>query len=516
MNDYLFDNRTFSNFSYKRIDNGLRDTQNMRWSILTDCSYSINTQAYTTAISEVDDFDENLSNIQNAILMDRIVSSIQLLSNDITGFGQAIHNQNLARISNNSGNVPFHISYEMASNRLARHHSILKAICQSRLALVNFILSTHSNTIEEHSPFNDDWLNNFIETFSRVQTDELATLSNLNKKEITNILASALTIGRGNNEMTGGAMTLRSGTRIGLPFRLRQRADGRPITEQMRRDMNLHIRRFIDSLPSSTRQRRYAPPPPEIEDEQSDHSSFSDSDLSRNENNIIDFNDQIVRTVIGLIEALEEELTPRARNSRFFNFTNNFFALLTSRINLEEASNAFIRRWIINFFIMEHISATLFYLQSRLIENRTFRRNSNIDFSQVIMRARLDTGEQAYARLWSTRGEQPFLDLVNRISHDLIATTEAIDRNPETMSQEELDQMLEDIQFQDSSGDVNDVIDQIKTHDPNVDSIELSFRSKISGLVGYSRNEAVIESYERIRTNARPPWQNRAASRRLT
>lgn len=496
LNNYLFDQRTYSNLAYELFYEPATFQRFMRWKLLTDCSYTINSGAYSRAIYETEDINETLRQIQNAVLMDRVLTSLTAAEQPIRGFGLAIECQNNSRRALNVGNF---IHTFQLSNAAQRDATLFQRICSIRRALFNFLnLTQDSNCVTILDlPFTDCWIAPFISAFEALPMER--------RDDNTFLQDIVLTMTAGKGQLIGGAMTLRSGTRVGLPFRLRQRDQNLALTETMRRRRGQAISRFVDTLPITRRTRAPRPEQPSqaMEREETESDQGETSGLSREQ-----FNEEIIRTIIELLELLEEELTPAVRRTNFFDFGQQFYAIILSMAERREITSRFLRRWLINFFVIEHLASTLFYLDARFRRHRVSRAHIGVQFAQIIMRARTETGDDLYTRVWFSNQANPFIHLYRRIRHDFVVTTENADTEITYQAQEERDQLLQDINFVENSGEVEDIITQIRTSDAEIDSIELAFRIKFSGLVAYSTNEQVIQSFEEIRTGALQRWRN--------
>ncbi|AAK13184.1 pTP [Bovine atadenovirus D] len=507
LNNYLFDQRTFSNISYDLYLSPISFERKMTWQILTDCSYSIDTGSYSRAIESSQDLTNTINQIQNAVLMDRILSSLQ--SGDMQGFGQAINQQNERRSYNLEVNhLPFSQSFRVsgAENRDAQ---ILNTICKIKKALCNFLVLSKNENAENilNLPFSNFWLSSFIEEFSKLELPR--NDYNISLKD----LATVLTLGKGG--LKGGALTLRSGTRVGLPFILRGRENRRAVTESMRRQRGQSIRRFVDRLPVRTRTRptealeSETEGVPEVfsemEDEtESDREFPETSGLSRSR-----FNDEVIATIVDLIQTLEDELTPEARRSDFFDYGRDFFELLIGYYNRNELSEELIHKWLMYFFIIEHIASTLYYLHAHFVQNRLANRNIGIRFAQVILRGRNNQGEEIFTRVWFNRESRALKTLYKRIVKDIIGIIDAAGKDINFTSPEERDQLLQEIQFVENSGTVDEILSQINTPFTELDSVDLAFRLKLSGIVAYSTNPIVLRSFERARQAALARWLQR-------
>ncbi|UJZ92505.1 pTP [Barthadenovirus sternae] len=509
INQYLFDQRTFSNISYEIALNRVDRSRCMIWRILTDSTYTVNTGSYSRAIYETDEFSETIHQIQNAIVMDRIITSVQDAEQEIHGFGMAIQNQHMNRIANINSHSNFHklYYYATASNN---DTEILRQICMTKRALYNFCKLSEKENVNSifDSPYTDGWLRTFVDTMSAITDYGEATLKNIKE------MAVIMTMGKGS--LHGGALTLRSGTRVGLPFRLRQRDRGQAITETIARNRGRAIRHFIDNLPITRRRRPAAdvgdavdnnpPYQPTEPVEVPGPSDRREVGLSRQE-----YNEEIIATIVDLLQNLEDELSQSARSSNFFDFVQQFYELFVRMLNRDEATPRFIRRWLVNFFIVEHIASTLFYLYMKLYRHRNSRNNLSLSFAQVILRARNENGEELYTRVWHDSSRNPFRILYRRIRHDFVTISENSDRDMMFQVPEERDQLLQDINFIENSGDVEEIFNQIRINDIDVESVEISFRIKISGNVGYSTNSTILDTFDATRSRAIQTWRRSQA-----
>ena len=73
---------------------------------------------------------------------------------------------------------------------------------------------------------------------------------------------------------------------------------------------------------------------------------------------------------------------------------------------------------------------------------------------------------------------------MTRISVDLAATVERAGRGE--LDEDEIEQFMADIAYHDNSGDVGEILKQVATNDANIDSMEISFRFKVTGPVVFS------------------------------
>ncbi len=138
-----------------------------------------------------------------------------------------------------------------------------------------------------------------------------------------------------------------------------------------------------------------------------------------------------------------------------------------------------LRRWVMYFFVCEHIATTLNYLFQRLRNYAVFARHVELNVAQVVMRARDDTGDVVYSRVWNENGLNAFSLHGGRISNDLAATVERAGWGE--LQEEEIDQFMSEIAYQDNSGDVQEILRQVAVNDAEIDSVELSFRFRVRG-----------------------------------
>lgn len=473
INNYLFDQRTFTNFSFDIIRGGLRQNLEMTWKILLDMSYSLDVYAYRGLVRD-GRLDEDLRQIQNAILRERIVAATR---GDMRGVGldQAVAMQNEGRRLGEGQNFLQAFRGIAIEDGDVQTLTLLNSV---KIALYNFIKKTRNRNVETELdlPCDAEWMVEFIRHFS--QEGSIPVENNEDMLDLVSVLAN-------NKDMTGGAITLRSGRRIGLPFNLRPRKP-RPVVRSARRQR----RNIIDDLPRPRRRRSR----PVIEEVQSD----PEEDLSRET-----FNDIVIREISGLIRELEQHLGNEV--GHFFTFTSDLMRVLNRLINREELNDALVRRWLINFFTLEHLASTLYYFE-RVFQREAPADSIAINFAQIILRARNDAGGEIYTRVWYDNSARPFRALYERLVHDFTVVTDQSSRQA-FVAQEERDQLLQDMNFIENSGDVEEVITQITINDEEIHSIELAFRIKITGIVAFSRNVAIVESFKTSLLQARRRWR---------
>lgn len=132
-----------------------------------------------------------------------------------------------------------------------------------------------------------------------------------------------------------------------------------------------------------------------------------------------------------------------------------------------------------------------------------------LNLAQVVMRARNEDGQIVYSRVWNENGEQAFSNIMSRISVDLAATVERAGRGE--LEQEEIEQFMAEIAYHENSGDVNEILKQVAVNDADIDSMEISFRFRVTGPVVFSGlreiqniNRRVIRAATLFRQERRP------------
>lgn len=470
-NEYIFDTRAYSRLKY--IDLVSSGTQLINWSLMSNCTYTVNTGAYHRFI-DFDNFEETLTQVQQAILADRVVTDLAALR-PLRGYGitnienyrnvpveQLLHEQ--------SKDINQHQVLGIA-DRIRLHQSgkkdlvILSTIRKLKTAYFNYLVSNEEKKLS--LPCDSDWIYAFMELFSNSVDGSSLQTSSLPVQKITKSMISALSLPNNPNEefkdLSGGA------------FELRPREGGRAVTEAMRRNRGEMIERFVDTLPIRRRRRRA--PVAAVEEE------------------IRTFEDEVRAAVSEVIRLLEEELTVTARNGDFFNFPIHFYMAMSRLDAMGEITESALRRWVMYFFVTEHIATTLNYLHHSLRNNRLFTRNVDLNLAQVVMRARNNIGQVVYNRIWNETGQNAFVGLIRRISVDLSATVE---RAGMELDDEDIEQFMSDIAFHDNSGDVQEIIRQAEMNDAEIESVDISFRFKVTGPVIFSQNREIQNINKRV------------------
>ena len=501
-NDYVFDSRAFSRLRYSEVvQPGL---QTVNWSLMANCTYTINTGAYHRFV-DMDDFQDTLTRVQQAILAERVVADLALVQ-PLRGVGvtrmedsasasddieRLMHDyyKNLSRCQGQAWGMAERLRIQQAG---PKDLVLLATIRRLKNAYFNYIISNrNSNSVHRAAtclslPCDCDWLDAFLEIFSDpVDLDALTSPT----PQLIRCIVSALSLPNGDpphyREMTGGVFTLRP------------RERGRAVTETMRRRRGEMIERFVDRLPVRRRRRRAPPPPPPPEEEIEEEVVMEEEEEEEAPG---DFEREVRATIAELIRLLEDELTVSARNAQFFNFAVDFYEAMERLEAIGDISEMPLRRWIMYFFVTEHIATTLNYLFQRLRNYAVFARHVELNLAQVVMRARDADGDVVYSRVWNESGLGAFSQLMGRISNDLAATVERAGRGD--LQEEEIEQFMSEIAYQDNSGDVQEILRQAAVNDAEIDSVELSFRFKVTGPVVFTQRRQIQDVNRRVVAHA--------------
>lgn len=470
-NDYIFDTRAYSRIRYSSII--ASHQQLINWSVLANCTYTINTGAYHRFI-DLENFEETLTQIQQAILTDRVVADLANLM-PMQGFGITrmedesvpVENllqqqyRNIGECQDRAWGLAERIRIQQSGRKDV---IILKTIRKLKSAYFNFLLSQNDDQILS-LPCDCDWLDAFLEKFGNVDLEE--SLSRTPLQDIMRAIISTLSL-----PTCEEGLTLRGGA-----FELRPREGGRAVTEQMRRNRGEMVERFVDRLPIRRRRRRAPVPEEAVEEEES-------------------FDMEVRRAVAHVINLLEQELTATARNQQFFNFAVDFYRVIQRLEALGEINELTLRRWVMYFFVAEHVATTLNYLNHHLRLVAPFNRLVELNLAQLVMRARADDGRIIYSRVWNEMGYNAFSNLMRRLSTDLAATVERAGHM--ALDEDEIEQFMADIAHHENSGDVQEILKQLEMNDTDIDSIELSFRFRITGPVVFSQNQHIQRINSRV------------------
>ncbi|BAX64626.1 pTP protein [Human adenovirus 53] len=502
-NDYVFDSRAFSRLRYSQVvQPGL---QTVNWSLMANCTYTINTGAYHRFV-DMDDFQDTLTRVQQAILAERVVADLALVqpfrgvgvtrmedsasaSDDIERLMHDYY-KNLSRCQGQAWGMAERLRIQQAG---PKDLVLLATIRRLKNAYFNYIISNrNSNSVHRAAtclslPCDCDWLDAFLERFSDpVDLDALTCPT----PQLIRCIVSALSLPNGDpphyREMTGGVFTLRP------------RERGRAVTETMRRRRGEMIERFVDRLPVRRRRRRAPPPPPPPPEEEIEEEVVMEEE--EEEEAPGDFEREVRATIAELIRLLEDELTVSARNAQFFNFAVDFYEAMERLEAIGDISEMPLRRWIMYFFVTEHIATTLNYLFQRLRNYAVFARHVELNLAQVVMRARDADGDVVYSRVWNESGLGAFSQLMGRISNDLAATVKRAGRGD--LQEEEIEQFMSEIAYQDNSGDVQEILRQAAVNDAEIDSVELSFRFKVTGPVVFTQRRQIQDVNRRVVAHA--------------
>lgn len=486
-NDYVFETRAYSRLKYTEIVQP--GTQIVNWSVMSNCSYTINTGAYHRFI-DLDNFSETLAQIQQAVLAERIVADLALIR-PLRGYGRTQIDQdnnvpverllseqykNLGQCQDQAWGLAERTRIQQAGKK---DLVILSTIRRIKTAYFRYLMSKHlppSNTLS--LPCDCFWLDAFIDKFASDDDEsflsESARFTGIPTQTLTKCIISALSL----PSLTGPCMS-------GGAFELRPRENGRAVTEEMRRRRGEMIERFVDRLPVRRRRRRRAEPmevsPEIIPEEPEEEESFEE---------------EVRRAISQAISTLEEELTVSARNQQFFNFAVEFYRVMERLEGLGDINEMTLRRWVMYFFVAEHIAATLNYLNHAIRISIPFSRHVMLNLAQVVMRARNNQGELIYSRVWNEGGENAFSAIMNRISTDLAATVERAGRGE--LEEEEIEQFMSDIAFQENSGDVQEILRQVAMNDVDIESMEISFRFRVTGPVVFASNRQIQNINARV------------------
>lgn len=472
-NDYIFDTRAYSRIRYTSIV--APHQQLVNWSMLTNCSYTINTGAYHRFI-DLENFEETLTQIQQAILTDRVVADLANLM-PMQGFGMTqMENENVPveqllqqqyRNIRDCQDRAWGMAERVRLSQSSRKDvTILQTIRKLKTAYFNYLLSDDETEMLS-LPCDCDWLEAFIERFAGDDLEDVLGRNPLQK--IMKAVISALSLPGGEGEgltMSGGA------------FELRPREGGRAVTEQMRINRGEMVERFVDRLPIRRRRRRS---PVMILDDEEHETTFEE---------------EVRQAISNVIDLLEQELTATARNQQFFNFAVEFYRVMQRLEALGNINEMTLRRWVMYFFVAEHVATTLNYLHYHLRNVPPFNRLVELNLGQLVMRARRDDGRIIYSRVWNEMGINAFSNIMRRVGTDLAATVERAGHVD--LDENEIEQFMADIAHHENSGDVQEILKQLEMNDIEIDSIELSFRFRVTGPVVFSQNPEIQRINSRV------------------
>lgn len=550
LNDYFFENRVFMQLGYESPP--AQRPRRLFWTCLTDCSYSVNVGAYMRFL-DLDNFHDSFQQMHNAVLMDRIASDMAHVhlrgrgvdvarSGDVVGGGDdlaaAVGEDDgddaaaaaAAARSHLSGSGAAGLQNDILLRAASRDDAVLlEAIRRLRVALCHYLFCYARERFNTENTYRflpgsdvfgeENWLTLFTDAFAELDTQSLLRQAALDPRDhhaeepaetMARCFVSTLATGqdydaesRGRGGFSGGAIVLRN-RRVTDRRGLRPRdRTGRAITaSQVRRVRRRAVREFIDRLPRVIRRRRVPRPEPAVEEEEpmvEEEEPVPPPPAEEEEEETL--LDEVIRTVLEAIDALQEELSGAARRHELFRFTNDFYRLLlqTRDADIALVTESFLRKWVLYFFLAEHVASTLYYLYTHFISNREFRRYVDVTTLQVLLVGWDVNAEPVFKRIWSEQSNPTtiFETLWSRILRDFLMMVE---RTGQFEGMDEADQQLflSDIQYRDRSGDIEEVLKQLNLSEEFIDSIDISFRIKFRGIVAINTNDDITANLRRV------------------
>lgn len=556
LNDYFFENRVFMQLGYESPP--AQRPRRLFWTCLTDCSYSVNVGAYMRFL-DLDNFHDSFQQMHNAVLMDRIASDMAHVhlrgrgvdvarSGDVVGGGDdlaaaavgeddgdgAAAAAAAAARSHLSGSGAAGLQNDILLRAASRDDAVLlEAIRRLRVALCHYLFCYARERFNTENTYRflpgsdvfgeENWLTLFTDAFAELDTQSLLRQAALDPRDhhaeepaetMARCFVSTLATGqdydaesRGRGGFSGGAIVLRN-RRVTDRRGLRPRdRTGRAITaSQVRRVRRRAVREFIDRLPRVIRRRRVPRPEPAVEEEEPMVEEGVEEEPvppppAAEEEEEETLLDEVIRTVLEAIDALQEELSGAARRHELFRFTNDFYRLLlqTRDADIALVTESFLRKWVLYFFLAEHVASTLYYLYTHFISNREFRRYVDVTTLQVLLVGWDVNAEPVFKRIWSEQSNPAtiFETLWSRILRDFLMMVE---RTGQFEGMDEADQQLflSDIQYRDRSGDIEEVLKQLNLSEEFIDSIDISFRIKFRGIVAINTNDDITANLRRV------------------
>lgn len=516
MNDYMFDNRVFMQIGFDKPP-GMRP-QRLYWHCLTDCSYSVNVGQYMRFL-DLDNFHGTFEQMHNAVLMDRVsadMGRVHLRGRgiDIGRRGDVIPPPQDPNFLGRGGagglqdNTIMRLSSRVDAELLSAIRRLSVALCHYMFCIQFDRLTTEN--MNRFLPGSDvfrepNWLEMFEDTFAPLDTQSLIQNARDNPARIADDPAEAMArllvsviAGENPSALVGGAIRLRNrtvGDRRGLRPRNRY---GRAITaSELRRTRRRAVREFVDRLPRTTRRRRLpevaapAEEPPAIEEPMEVEVEERDEDEI--------FLDEVIRTALAAIDALQSELSGAARRHELFRFGTDFYRLLLNARDSGMVTESFLRKWVLYFFLAEHVASTLYYMYRNFVANREFRRYVDVNTLQVLITGWDVNAQQVFKRIWSEQSNPAaiFETLWDRVLRDFLLMVE---KTGQFEGMDDLDQQLflSDIQYRDKSGDIEDVLNQLNLSEELIDSIDISFRVRFKGIVAICTNENIKANLRRF------------------
>lgn len=495
-NNYHFTSRVYSSIRY---DSRVGDTRRPRnfWSLLSDCSYIIDSNA---ALFRGPNFQDNIFQTQRELLQNRIIAdmhsrdTINLHGRGITLQPEAEENINLQNNLNSlhtKNLTDFLLSHNFALNQRYQYETDKDSstlYCSNNILKIvtNFLYNWLFNNEKEYIPWQENFFNTLYTKYKEwlPEKNENYIEAFLLALEITNLENT-----NWRDDLRGGAR-LRSGTRTDLPIRLRQRQNQRAVTENIRRNRGQIVQRFIDSLPLVRRIRRA--PPPQVAEEDAGEGP---SGLQEEEDIVLGA--EILNVFRSILRSLQEELSEASREHELFQFGRQFYNLLSRAREENRITPELIIRFFFYFFLLEHISSTLFYYHALLNLNVAFRSYVNLNYVQVIITGRGDNGEVRLHRVWHNANISPFVRVFRTILRDILFICDRTPQQVTTAVEEE--NLLTALEHRPQSGDPNDIIGQARLHEEEVRTVQISFKLNPSGLVTTSTNRIILANTTRVR-----------------
>lgn len=460
---------------------------------------------------DLDNFNETFEQMHNTVLMDRVSADM----GRIRGMGiREIDQPEIFNVLSGSGASGLH---DDTLNRMVsrRDASILSGIRRLRVALCHYLFCVYYDRFDTQEsyaylPFsesflNEDWLTAFTDVFSEMDTrhlveamrsDPIALIDDpaetMARCLLSTLLEEQNPIREGS--LSGGAIRLRNRIVTSRPgLRPRDRW-GRAITTSRLRSMRRRTtQRFVDRLPHRTRR----PTVPQQAEEELIEPDGVQMEESPEDEMELDFIDEVVRTVIRAIESLQDELSPATRRHHMFQFGTDFYRILLRSRDAGIVTDSFLRKWVLYFFLSEHIASTLYYMYVRFVSNRNFYRFVDISTLQVLITGWDVHARQVFKRIWSEQHAPNMFEVLwSRILLDFCMMVE---RTGQFAGMDEADQQLflSDIQYRDKSGDIDDVLNQLNLDEELIENIDISIRIKFKGIVAISTNIRIQDNLRR-------------------
>lgn len=532
LNNYFFDNRVFMQLGYESPPT--QRPRRLFWTCLTDCSYAVNVGQYMRFL-DLDNFHDSFTQMHNAVLMDRVAADMRGAYH-MRGRGSAYdprHQQqqqpqpfNAEEHSFLSGRGAAGLSDDVVLRTSSqRDATVLAAIRRLRVALCHYLFCNAYDLFTTQDTFRflpgsdvfgeEDWLTLFVEAFENLDTQRLIRavendpLAGWLGHDPASVMARCFVStlvsdpSEDRSRLLGGAVTLRNRRIPNRPGLRPRDRHGRALTAaQIRQIRGRVIDRFVDRLPRVTRRRRPrrppSPPPDEYVPELEPFPPEEELEEEEEEEQLLD---EVVRTALEAIDALQQELSRTAQRHDLFQFATAFYRLLlqTQQSDIALVTDSFLRKWVLYFFLAEHVASTLYYLYSHFITYREFRRYVDIDTLQVLIVGWDVNAQQVFKRIWSEQSNPAtiFETLWNRILRDFLLMVE---RTGQFEGMDEADQQLflSDIQYRDKSGDIDEVLKQLNLSEELIESIDISFRIKYRGMVAISTNQRIGENLRNV------------------